>query len=128
VVISGWAYRYKQLEDGRRQIVSFCLPGDMCDLNVFILKEIDFSIGTITPVTIAHLSRDFFREVGAGYPHISTALWWEALVNAAIQREWIVSLGQRTAFERTAHLLCELFLRLRLAGLTEREGCEFPLT
>jgi len=128
LILSGWACRYKQLEDGRRQVVSFFLPGDMCDLNVFILKEMDHSIGTITPVTISDLSREFFDEIGAGYPRIATALWWETLVNAAIQREWTMNLGQRTASERMAHLLCEIFFRLRLAGLTQGNSCEFPLT
>lgn len=128
LILSGWACRYKQLEDGRRQVVSFFLPGDMCDLNVFILKEMDHSIGTITSVAIADLSREFFDEIGAGYPRIATALWWETLVNAAIQREWTMNLGQRTASERMAHLLCEIFFRLRLAGLTQGNSCEFPLT
>lgn len=128
LILSGWACRYKQLPDGRRQVVSFFLPGDMCDLNVFILKEMDHSIGTITSVTIADLSREFFDEISAGYPRIATALWWETLVNVAIQREWTMNLGQRTASERMSHLLCEIFLRLRLAGLTTDNTCEFPLT
>jgi CRP-like cAMP-binding protein len=128
LILSGWACRYKQLEDGRRQVVSFFLPGDMCDLNVFILKEMDHSIGTITSVTIADLTREFFDEIGASYSRIATALWWETLVNAAIQREWTMNLGQRTASERMAHLLCEIFFRLRLAGLTHGNSCEFPLT
>jgi CRP-like cAMP-binding protein len=128
LILSGWACRYKQLEDGRRQIVSFFLPGDICDLNVFILREMDHSIGTITAVTIADLSRDFFDEISAGYPRIATAFWWESLVNSAIQREWTMSLGQRTASERMAHLLCEIFFRLRLAGLTRGDSCDFPLT
>ena len=128
LILTGWACRYKQLEDGRRQVVSFFLPGDMCDLNVFILKEMDHSIGTITAVTMADLSREFFDEISAGYPRIATALWWETLVNAAIQREWTMNLGQRTASERMAHLLCEIFFRLRLAGFTEGLSCEFPLT
>ena len=118
----------KQLADGRRQIVSFFLSGDMCDLNVFILTEMDHSIGTITPVTIADLAREFFDQISVGHPRIATALWWETLVNAAIQREWTISLGQRTASERMAHLLCELFFRLRLGGLTDDTSCEFPLT
>ena len=129
LILSGWACRYKQLEDGRRQIVSFFLPGDMCDLNVFILREMDHSIGSITEVSVADLPRDVFDEISAGYPRIATALWWETLVNAAIQREWTMNLGQRTASERMAHLLCELFFRLRLAGLTEQgTSCDFPLT
>src|SRR5262249_7421635 len=85
LILSGWACRYQQFEDGRRQVVSFFLPGDMCDLNVFILKEMDHSIGTITSVAIADLSRDFFDEISAGYPRIASALWWETLVNSAIQ-------------------------------------------
>ena len=128
LILSGWACRYKQLEDGRRQIVSFFLPGDICDLNIFILREMDHSIGTITSVTIADLSRDFFDEISAGYPRIATAFWWESLVNSAVQREWTMSLGQRTASERMAHLLCEIFFRLRLAGLTRGDSCDFPLT
>jgi CRP-like cAMP-binding protein len=128
LILTGWACRYKQLEDGRRQIVSFFLPGDICDLNVFILREMDHSIGTITSVTIADLSREFLDEVFVGHPRIATALWWEGLVNSAIQREWTMSLGQRTASERMAHLLCEIFLRLRLAGLTREDSCDFPLT
>jgi CRP-like cAMP-binding protein len=128
LILSGWACRYKQLEDGRRQIVSFFLPGDMCDINVFILKEMDHSIGTITAVTIADLSREFFEAISAGYPRVATALWWETLVNAAIQREWTMNLGQRTALERMAHLFCEIFFRLRLAGQAHGGSCEFPLT
>lgn len=128
LILSGWACRYKQLEDGRRQVVSFFLPGDMCDLNIFILREMDHSIGTITSVSIADLSRDFFDEVGTGHPRIATAFWWEELVTSAIQREWTMNLGQRTASERMAHLLCEIFFRLRVAGLTQQDSCEFPLT
>ncbi|WP_454621540.1 Crp/Fnr family transcriptional regulator [Bradyrhizobium cenepequi] len=128
LVVAGWACRYKQLEDGRRQVVSFFLPGDICDLNVFILREMDHSIGSITDVAIADLSREFFEEISAEYPRIVTALWWESLVDAAIQREWTLNLGQRTALERMAHLLCELFFRLRLAGLTNDDSCDFPLT
>jgi CRP-like cAMP-binding protein len=128
LILSGWACRYKQLEDGRRQVVSFFLPGDMCDLNVFILKEMDHSIGTITAVSVADLSREFFDEISTGYPRIATALWWETLVNAAIQREWTMNLGQRTALERMAHLFCEIFFRLRLAGFTRGLSCDFPLT
>lgn len=128
LILSGWACRYKMLEDGRRQIVSFLLPGDLCDLNVFVLREMDHSIGAVTPVTIAELSRETFEAVALGHPRVTQALWWETLVAAAIQREWTVSLGQRSAFERLAHLLCELFIRLRTAGLTEGDTCELPLT
>jgi CRP-like cAMP-binding protein len=126
--LSGWACRYKQMEDGRRQIIAFFLPGDVCDMNIFILKEMDHSISAITPVTVAEVSREAFEEVILQYPRVIQALWWDSLVNSAIQREWTVNLGQRTAAERIAHLICELFLRLHSIGLARANTCEWPIT
>ena len=128
VFLSGWACRYKQLEDGRRQIVAFLLPGDLCDHNGFLLREMDHSIGALTPVTVAEVSPDAVLALEARHPRIGQALVWETLVAVATQREWTVSLGQRNALERTAHLLCELFLRLRAVGLTDGDTCSFPIT
>jgi CRP-like cAMP-binding protein len=128
LILSGWACRYKQLPDGRRQIIAFFLPGDLCDHNIFILREMDHSVGTITKVAVAGVSQKAFEEVTLGHPRITQALWWEALVTSAIQREWTVNLGQRNATERMAHLLCELFLRLQTVNLTDGNSCSFPLT
>jgi CRP-like cAMP-binding protein len=59
---------------------------------------------------------------------VTQALWWESLVNSAIQREWTLNVGQRTAYERISHLLAELYLRLKTVGLTQNGSCDFPLT
>lgn len=128
IFLSGWACRYKQMEDGRRQIIAFFLPGDICDMNVFILREMDHSISTITPVTLAEVSRETFDELTVDHPRVTQAFWWESLVDAAVQREWTVNLGQRTAAERIAHLICELFLRLHSIGLARANTCEWPIT
>jgi CRP-like cAMP-binding protein len=128
LILEGWACRYKVLENGRRQIIAFFLPGDMCDLNIFVLKEMDHSIAALTPLTIAELTRQDMEEITLGHPRVTQALWWESLVAAAVQREWTVGLGQRDAFERLAHLFCELFLRLKIVGLTEGDTCPMPLT
>ena len=128
LILEGWAYRYKLLEDGRRQIVAFFLPGDLCDMNVFVLSRMDHSIAAITPVTLAEISREVLEETTLGHPRVTQALWWETLVSSSIQREWTLSIGQRDAAERLAHLFCELFLRLRSVGLTEGDSCDFPVT
>jgi CRP-like cAMP-binding protein len=128
LMLSGWACRHKHLEDGRRQIIAFFLPGDLCDHHIFVLREMDHSVSTITPVRIAGISRDAFDEVMHKHPRVTQALWWESLVAFAIQREWTVNLGQRSATERMAHLLCELFLRLQSVGLVNGNSCDFPLT
>ena len=127
VVVSGWACRYKQMEDGRRQITGFLLPGDMSDLNTPVLREMDHSVAAITAVTVAELPREVVDGLLRHHPRVMAALRWDSLVMAATQREWITSLGQRDAFERVGHLLCELFVRLRCVGLTQGGACELPV-
>jgi CRP-like cAMP-binding protein len=128
LILTGWACRYKQLEDGRRQILNFLLPGDLCDLNIFILRQMDHSIAAITPVTVSELSSDSVEKMTSDHGRITQALWWDSLVSVAIQREWTVNVGQRSAFERMAHLFCELFVRLAAVGLAKGQSCDFPLT
>ena len=128
LILSGWACRYKALPDGRRQIVGFFVPGDLCDLNIYILKEMDHSISAITHVTYARLGPEEMDRITLARPRIAQALWWNELVNASIQREWLLNLGQRSARERIAHLLVELFVRLRAVGLTNGQSCDFPIT
>jgi CRP-like cAMP-binding protein len=128
LILSGWACRYKGLPDGRRQIVGFFIPGDFCDLNVYILREMDHSIGAITRVSYAVIAPDEMERLIADRPRVARALLWDELVNASIQREWLLNVGQRSARERIAHLLVEMFLRLRAVQLTDGDSCEFPIT
>jgi len=129
LVLAGWACRYKVLEDGRRQITNFMVPGDLCDMRMFILREMDHSIAAITPLKVAEIPSDTILELIDSYPRVSRALWWSSLVEEAIAREWTTNLGQRNAAERLAHLLCELYLRLRGVGLTNgsAEGPSFEV-
>lgn len=128
LVLDGWACRYKQLPDGKRQIVSMFLPGDFCDLNVYILKYIDHSIGAITRLKVATITPDEMNALTAERPRITQALWWHELVSTAIQREWTLNLGQRSAYERLAHLLVEIYLRLSTVKRAYSGRCDFPLT
>jgi CRP-like cAMP-binding protein len=128
LLLEGFACRYKTLEDGRRQIVAYFVPGDLCDLRVFILKRMDHSIGAIAPSKIATISPDNVLRLMHDYPTLTTALWWSTLVEEAIAREWIVNVGQRNALERMAHLFCELLYRFRAVGLNQGLSCTLPLT
>ena len=128
LVLDGWACRYKQLPDGKRQIVSLFVPGDFCDVNVYILKAMDHSIGAITRVKVAMITPEEMNLLTAERPRITQALWWHELVTTAVQREWTLNLGQRTAYERLAHLLIELYLRLKVVGRSSDGRCDFPLT
>jgi CRP-like cAMP-binding protein len=128
LVLDGWACRYKQLPDGKRQIVALFVPGDFCDVNVYILKAMDHSIGAITRLKVAMITPEEMNALTAERPRITQALWWHELVTAAVQREWTLNLGQRSAYERLAHLLIELYLRLKAVGRARDGRCDFPLT
>jgi CRP-like cAMP-binding protein len=128
VILDGWGCRYKALPDGRRQIVSFFLPGDVCDLNTCMLGQMDHSIGAITAMKVAEIGPDEFGALLDQHPRVTNALYWDGLVTLATQREWTLNVGQRSAYERIAHLLCELFIRLDMVGLTDGRSCDFPLT
>lgn len=128
VILEGWAYRYRQLKDGRRQIVSILLPGDLCDPHIFLLDRMDHAIGTITPVMLTQIPGRTLQDLTARSAALDEALMREGLATAAVQREWTVSLGRRSGIERLAHLLCEVHARLEAVGLADAAGCPFPLT
>lgn len=128
MILSGWLTRHKTLEDGRRQIVNFLLPGETCDAQIYLLRQMDHSIGTLTPVVYADIEQARFEELLAADRSLADAFRVEALVNVAIQREWVINIGRRIALERVAHLLCEIFERLRPVGLLDGNSCAFPIT
>jgi CRP-like cAMP-binding protein len=127
-ILEGWACRYKMVEGGRRQIMSFHVPGDLPDLQTVFLPRLDHSIAAITPLTVAFIQHRDLRELIRKHDGIARALWRDALVEAAIFREWMVGIGRRSAHERIAHLLCEMATKLQAVGLFEGETYAWPVT
>lgn len=127
LVMSGYACRYKILPDGRRQIMAIFVPGDVCDLHVQILGQMDHSIGTLSDATVVDIPPEAIRRLIAN-PRINRGLWWMTLVDEGTLREWLVSMGQRDAAEQMAHVFCELHLRLRSVGLAEDDSFDLPGT
>jgi CRP-like cAMP-binding protein len=127
LIVEGMACRYKILGDASRQIVSFVVPGDLCNPHVFILKAMDHSIGALSACHTVNIERQRVLEMFER-PAIARALWWSTLVDEATLREWVVNLGQRDAKERLAHLFCEMHTRLESIGLTENGKFSFPVT
>jgi CRP-like cAMP-binding protein len=128
LLLEGWTTRYLMLKDGRRQIVGLHIPGDLVDLHSFPLKKMDHSIGTLTPCTVALVPHEALREITEMYPHLTRLLWLSTLVDGAILRQWVLGLGRRSATERMAHLFCELYTRLTLAGLAQDRTFQVPVT
>jgi len=127
VMLEGWAYRYKVLPSGTRQITAFLMPGDACDLHTEMLAEMDHSIQTVTAASVATISRSDMNELMGSYPRIATAMYIAQLVDEGTLRAWIVSLGRRSSVERVAHLILELFLRAVRIRLSDWTRMELPL-
>jgi CRP-like cAMP-binding protein len=128
LIVEGFASRYKVLQSGRRQITAIHVPGDFVDLHGFLLKKMDHAVGTLTPCTIATIPHDKLRDITERYPHLTRLLWLSTLVDSSIHREWLVAMGRRSAREHMAHIVCELFVRLELVGLTQGDTFQMPVT
>lgn len=128
VMLEGWAFRYKILPEGGRQIVAFLMPGDTCDMHVAVLAHMDHSIQTLTPARVAMISRSDMHEMVTTRPNIAHALWSTQLVDEGTMRAWIVSMGRRSSEQRVAHLMCELYVRARNIGLITGNELELPLS
>lgn len=128
IVLDGWACSYRRGPNGRRQITAFHVPGDVCDFNVLLTSAADLSVEALEGLRVARLSRGTLNLLAQQHPAITRGLWWESAASASVQREWMVSLGQRNARQRIAHLMCELFTRLRVVDLVEGDSAAVPLT
>jgi CRP-like cAMP-binding protein len=128
VILEGWACRYKLLPEGTRQITSFLMPGDTCDLRASVSNAMEHSIATLTTARIALVPRGVLESLIETRPAITRAFWWTQLVDEDTLRAWIVSMGRRNGLQRVAHLMCELYVRARNIGLTDGDSVELPLT
>jgi CRP-like cAMP-binding protein len=128
LVLSGWGCRYKALPDGRRQIVDFLVSGDLCDLEIYLSRQMDHSLGAVTALKVAEITPGELEQAALRSKRIAQALRMDELVKVSVQREWTLNVGQRTAYERLAHILCELFIRMQVVGLVDGKSCDFPLT
>lgn len=128
LLVEGWACRYKLLPNGNRQIMAYLVPGDLCDVHIFILKQMDHSMALLSDAKVAAIPKQKMIDLFDHHPNLARALWWSTLTDEAVLREWLVNLGQRDAYERIAHLLAELWLRLRAVGMAGNNRFELPLT
>jgi CRP-like cAMP-binding protein len=128
LLLEGWAGRYKILQDGERQIMAYLIPGDLCDVHVALLQQMDHSIGTLSRCKVAFIPDRAISSIIEDHPRLNKALWWAMLVDEAIAREWLVTMGRRQADKRVGHLICEMMLRSRAVGLTDDDSFEMPVT
>lgn len=128
ILASGWAFSYKILRDGQRQIVDIQIPGDFLGLRSVLLHISDHSIEPITNVEVTEVLASDLLDAFARTPRLATAILWAASRDEAMVVEHLVNIGRRNAAERLAHFLLELGARLSFVGMGSKAGFACPLT
>lgn len=126
LVLTGLAARYKILPDGDRQIMAFLVPGDLCDVEVFVLAEMDHGIMAVTETTCALIPSEIVTGLLTEMSSLTRALWWSTMTDSAVLRERIIDHGRRDARERLAHFFYEMLIRYRMIGATSDHSYHFP--
>jgi CRP-like cAMP-binding protein len=130
IVASGWACRFRTLPDGRRQIISFFLPGETIGVLDLQHPAAQCAIAAITDLELLSATSlvEALNHVDGAMPNIIEAFRKEPIQRRAQQLDHILRLGRLTALERTTHLLLELDDRMANAGLAHNDRFPLPLT
>jgi len=116
IVHSGWAARVRRLSDGRRQILSFILPGELISAGTVFADRLSCYVEAITDVRYAVYRRAEPGELLARDPNLLQALISGCLAEKAELEELATDLGRRRAEERIARLFLQLKSRLQVSG------------
>jgi CRP-like cAMP-binding protein len=127
-LFSGWAFRHRTLPDGRRQILNFLLPGDLIGLQAHLLDAAEHGIEALTDVELCQFSRTRTWALFERMPQLAYELSWLGAREESLVDENLTSVGQRSARERMAALILQLYRRNRHLGLVEDESFAFPLS
>lgn len=127
-IFSGAAFRYKMLEDGRRQIMNFAFPGDIVGLQGSIMGEMQHSVEVLSPVLLCIFERSRLMELYRKHPDLAFDITWMASREEQILDEGLLNVGRRSAQERAAYLIAYLFARAQPVGLVKGKRLNMPLT
>ena len=127
-VLKGVLFRYRILEDGRRQIVNFVFPGDLIGLQGALDDPLLHGCEALTAATLCIFSRDRMVELFAEQPRLGYDLIWLAAKEESALEEHLVSIGRRTAKERVLFLALFLIERARATGLLTNGRLEVSIT
>jgi CRP/FNR family transcriptional regulator, anaerobic regulatory protein len=127
VVCDGWAFTFIMLSDGRRQILSFLLPGDVVATSALLKDRLGFSIQALTDLRFCRFSKTELRSQMAAEPRFFdeyASIW---VTEKEESDQLATDLGRRTADERIARLILALMTRLDARGMVENQSFAFPL-
>ena len=127
-MLSGWAFRYKLLPDGRRQILNYILPGDLVGLQGSVMGEMEHSIEALSTLVLCVFQRDRLHELFRNHAGLAFDITWLAAREEGMLDDHLLSLGRRTAMERAAYLLAFLHQRAASVGMVGDRSLLIPIT
>lgn len=128
IILRGWGYTYKDLPNGKRQLIDILIPGDIAGLRTSLLGSYHQGFRAIGELETAEINGRSIVQLFQDWPRIALALFWIANQDATLIAERIVDLGRRSAVTRVSRFLLELGARLETVGLATRDGFHCPLT
>lgn len=111
-LLDGWVYLYQILEDGRRQIFDFALPGAFLGFQPELSALPSHSAQCLTDIAVCVFPRERLLDMFRAHPELALRMVWISARDGALAREHLTNVGRRSARERVAHLLLELFYRV----------------
>ncbi|PZR85676.1 MAG: Crp/Fnr family transcriptional regulator [Hyphomicrobiales bacterium] len=126
-VYSGWAFRFKTLPDGRRQILNFLLPGDLLGLQAAMFDAAQHGIEALTDIELCLLPRRKIWALFGQRPELAFDVTWLGSREESYVDENLMSVGRRSAAERIAALIVTLYKRADALGLVSKGTFAFPL-
>ena len=128
-LLDGWVCLYQILEDGRRQILDFALPGAFLGFQPDLNAPSSHSAYCLTDIAVCVFPRDNLFDLFRAHPELALRMAWITARDGALAREHLTNVGRRSARERVAHLLLELFYRVsRKSGMKNNSSIDLPLT
>lgn len=127
VLCAGWAFRYFQFADGRRQILQFLLSGDVVSPATIFESSYLFSAKALTEVVVAGFRRSEVRDRCATRAGVQTVLAACSIAETRDAAELATVLGRCSAEERIAYLLLRLMRRIAAGNVIRDESYPFPL-
>lgn len=128
-LLTGWAFRFKTLSDGRRQILSFLLAGDFVGVQQKMGDASAHGVQTLTDAVLCVFQRDALWELHRSSPSMGFNVTWLTAHEESLVDDTLLSVGRRSAEERIATLLILLFKRAAaLQADGGAGGVPFPLT
>lgn len=127
-VLSGWGFRYKLLDDGRRQILNYVMPGDLIGLQGSVMGEMQHSVEALSELLLCVFERDNLHGLYREHPGLAYDITWLASREERMLDENLLSVGRRTALERAAYLIAFIHARAKVVGLNGKTRVEIPIT